>query len=47
MTSSSPPIYKPATDVVINRANPKELDGRGWRLIVSGGGATAPTFTCS
>jgi len=47
MTTSSPPIYKLATNVVINAGNPRELDGRGWKLIVSGGGASEPTFTCS
>jgi hypothetical protein len=46
MTSSKPPIYKLATNVVINRANPKELDGRGWKLIMSGSSAIEPTFTC-
>jgi hypothetical protein len=47
LTASNPPVYMPATSVVVNRGNPKELDGRGWKLIVSGGGASAPTFTCS
>jgi hypothetical protein len=47
LTTSNPALYKPTTNVVINGANPKELDGRGWKLVVSGGGATAPTFTCS
>jgi hypothetical protein len=47
MTTSNPPIYKLATNVVINSGNSKELDGRGWKLIMSGGGVTQPTFTCS
>jgi hypothetical protein len=47
MTTSNPPIYKLETNVVINGGNPKELDGRGWKLTVSGGGASEPTFTCS
>jgi hypothetical protein len=47
MTTSNPPIYKPATNVVINSDNSKELDGRGWKLIISGGGAAQPTFTCA
>lgn len=46
MTSSNPPIYKLATNVVIDRGNPKELDGRGWKLIMSGSSAIEPTFTC-
>jgi hypothetical protein len=35
-----------ASDDVINPQNPRELDGQGWRLLISGGGATAPIFTC-
>jgi hypothetical protein len=47
MTTSNPPIYKLETNAVINSGNPKELDGRGWKLTVSGGGGSQPTFTCS
>ena len=47
MTTPNPPIYKLATDVVISSGNSKELDGGGWKLIMSGGGVTQPTFTCS
>jgi len=32
--------------VVVNPRNPSELDGNGWKLTMSGGGATAPTFAC-
>jgi len=46
LTIGTPPIYKLPTNVTINATNPKELDGRGWKLIISGTGATAPTFTC-
>jgi len=46
LTNSTPPIYKLSSNVVINVANPKELDGRGWKLLIVGGGGTAPTFTC-
>ena len=43
---SSPSMFSPATNVTINAANPNELDGRDWKIVMSGGGATAPTFTC-
>jgi hypothetical protein len=46
LTASTPPLYQLATNVVINVANPMELDGNGWRLTMAGGGTTAPTFTC-
>ena len=46
MTTSSPSVYTLASGVVINLGNPKELDGRGWKLIMSGGGAAPPVFTC-
>ena len=39
-------MFSPATNVTINAANPNELDGQDWKLILKGGGATAPTFTC-
>ena len=47
LTGSTPPLYKPAANVIINRANPAELDGPGWKLTMTGGGTTAPTFTCA
>ncbi len=47
MTTPNPPIYNLATHVVISSGNSKELDGSGWKLIMSGGGVTRPTFTCS
>jgi hypothetical protein len=47
LTASNPPLYKAATNVVINRGNPTELDGRGWKLTMAGGGTTEPTFTCA
>lgn len=46
MTTSKSAIYALAPNVVINRVNAKELDGRGWKLTMSGGGATPATFTC-
>jgi hypothetical protein len=33
-------------DDVVNTRIPTELDGRGWKLVLSGGGTTTPTFTC-
>ena len=47
MTTSKSAIYALAPNVVINRVNAKELDGRGWKLTMSGGGASPTTFTCS
>jgi hypothetical protein len=32
--------------VVVNPSNPAELDGKGWKLTMTGGGTTAPAFTC-
>jgi len=47
LTSAQPPFFTLATNVVINPANPTELEGRGWKIVMSGGGTRAPTFTCS
>jgi hypothetical protein len=47
MTSAKPPLFTLATNVVINPANPTELDGRGWKMVMAGGGTTVPTFRCS
>jgi hypothetical protein len=33
--------------VVINPANPAELDGRGWKLVMTGSGRAEPTFACT
>jgi hypothetical protein len=45
-TGSSAPFALAANDVV-NAHIPTELDGPGWKLVLSGGGTTTPTFTCS
>ena len=47
LTASNPPLFKPAANVSVNSANPAELDGPGWKLTMTGGGATAPTFSCA
>jgi hypothetical protein len=47
LTAGNPPVYALPQLAVVNGGNPKELDGRGWKLLMSGGGATRPTFTCS
>ena len=47
LTTSNLPIYKLDTNVVINSGNPMELDGRGWKLTLSGRGGSKPTFTCT
>jgi type II secretory pathway pseudopilin PulG len=46
LTAATPPIYELASNAVINEANPNELDGPRWKLTMSGGGTTPPTFTC-
>ena len=46
MTSAQPPLFALATNVIINPANPTELEGRGWTMVMAGGGTRAPTFTC-
>jgi hypothetical protein len=33
--------------VVVDPSSPAQLDGNGWKLTMSGGGATAPAFACS
>lgn len=47
LTASNPPMYKLATNVVVNAGNPTELDGDGWKLTMAGGGVREPTFTCT
>jgi hypothetical protein len=47
LTGSTSPLYKPAAKVIVNPANPAELDGPGWKLTMTGGGTTEPTFTCA
>lgn len=36
-----------APDVVISRSSPKQLDGRGWKLVMSSGGSAPSQFACS
>jgi hypothetical protein len=47
LTTGNPPAFAPATNVAVNANNPAELDGRGWKMTMTGGGSTAPTFTCA
>jgi hypothetical protein len=47
MTAATPPIYALPAQVTVNPAKPLELDGTGWRLTMSGGGASAPAFACT
>ncbi len=47
LTSSSAPLYVLPKGVVVNPRKPTELDGLGWKLTMTGGGSTAPTFACS
>ena len=47
LTTANPSNFALPADVVINPANPAELDGNGWKLKMAGGGTSAPTFTCT
>jgi len=47
LTASNPPMFALAANVAINATNPKELDGRGWKLTLAGGGTSEAVFTCS
>ena len=47
LTTSTPPAFELPSGVVINGAYPQELDGPGWKLIMSGGGPNPTTFACS
>jgi hypothetical protein len=46
LTTSAPPLFALPKGAVVNRSNPKELDGPGWKLVISGGATSAPTFAC-
>jgi prepilin-type N-terminal cleavage/methylation domain-containing protein len=46
MTTATPPIYILANGVTINGGIPTELDGKGWKLTMTGGGTTEAAFTC-
>ena len=46
LTASTPPVFALAANDRVNPADPAELDGVGWKLTMSGGGTTAPAFTC-
>lgn len=40
---SNPPVFVPPDGVSVTADTVK---GKGWTLTMSGGGATAPRFTC-
>jgi hypothetical protein len=46
LTAAGPQIYKLPARVRISAANPKELEGPGWTLLMSGGGSAASSFAC-
>jgi hypothetical protein len=46
MTAPPSPTFALGGHVVINARNPEELDGIGWKLLMSGGGPSAPDFVC-
>jgi hypothetical protein len=47
LTTGNPSPFALTTTDVVNARIPTELDGRGWKMVMSGGGTTVPTFTCS
>jgi prepilin-type N-terminal cleavage/methylation domain-containing protein len=47
LTTASPPVFLLAHGVTINTGVPTELDGDGWKLVMTGGGTTEPNFACS
>ena len=46
MTNSNPVMFQPATNVRVDPAEPRVLDGPDWHLLLSGGGSAPATFTC-
>src|SRR4051812_9911384 len=46
LTGGPAAVFVLPDGVVVHPADPARLDGRGWKLVMTGGGATAPTFTC-
>jgi hypothetical protein len=46
LTTSSPRVFRLPNNAAVNGVNARELDGPGWKLLMSGGGTTAPTFAC-
>lgn len=48
LTESGPPYFDLAPNVVINEADPKQLDSSGgWKLVMTGGGPRLAEFACS
>jgi len=48
LTESGPPYFQLAPNVVVNEADPKELDSSGgWKLVMTGGGPRVAEFACS
>jgi hypothetical protein len=46
LTASASPLVALPHGVTINPANPRELEGPGWKLTLSRGATSAPTFSC-
>ena len=44
MTMRNPPVLVPPDGVSVTA---DQLEGKGWTLTMSGGGETAPRFTCA
>jgi hypothetical protein len=45
LTPADAPMLVLPKDVVAT--SPVQLSGRGWKLVISGGGTVEPTFTCT
>jgi hypothetical protein len=46
LTAAPNAVFTLAANDVVNPNNARELDGVGWRLVMSEAGATPPVFTC-
>jgi hypothetical protein len=46
LAAAASPLVTLPRGVTINAVNPRELDGPGWKATISGGGTSAPTFSC-
>ena len=46
LTAGSEPALKLPAGVTVNGADPKQLDGFGWKMLITGDGGVSPTFAC-
>jgi hypothetical protein len=43
LTTGNPPVLDPPNDAAVAATT---ITGDGWKLTITGGGATRPTYTC-